>query len=1120
SPGPASFMFPGLGSQGMIPMQQQGYSVMSVMQPNMQGMMGMNYGAPMPPGTMTMQGSLPLGHMQAAGMPYMGQAPFLGMRPAAPPYTPDMQKQFVEEQQKRFEHQQKFLEEERKRRQFEEQKQKLRLLSSVKPKMGEKSRDDALEAIKGNLDGFSRDAKLHPTPTSHPKPAGIVFSLGNWKCKTLNRCSFGDDEEFSDFIQGPVEPQTFVPPASSQPPHPSSQTGQWLSEKAVTQACPPVQVPVSSALHGAAGLVPCFSASPTSQNTQKTGPSSEEKPLPPGGGSDFGQTQPQIKMLGAQLCAVASAASGPDPGLVASPRESGVGLPNGTPAPEANKASEQNLSDEERGVGVFPSQDPIQPLMPPWIYNDNLVPDLYKKILETTMTRTGIDTGKLYPILMSSGLPRETLGQIWALANRTTPGKLTKEELYTVLAIIALTQRGVPAMSPDGLNQFSSAPVPTLSGLPMAIPTPVSQQPLMTPVSMPLNMGPPVVGLSMAAPVGGAATQAHPGGFLSSYPANQAAKPDDDDFQDFQDASKSGGLDDTFTDFQGELPGSSKMIPTQSQSSAPSMLIPLSGVQMPPAVDKYAVFKGISSDKPADVPPSLGADNGDKYSAFRELEQPSESKPVGDSFAEFRSAGTDDGFTDFKTADSISPLDPPGKDKPFPPPPPVPTQLKPLPQAKPPLNLADLDLFSSAGENRPLGFPPAYSSPKPAAFPAPPAPASASTTALPGPSGGSGTSLLADDFADFNLFAGLSNCTSATTQDEFADFMAFSHSAGGAEHPPEGRCNPPKPEGSPPPAAGSSAAAAKSGQSPGASSAKYDIFKQLSLDGPGLGFDELKDHTPSSVKSEDDKFSSSSEKSLVDKLAAFKHAKEDSASVKSLDLPSIGGSSVGKEDSEDALSVQFDMKLADVGGDLKHVMSDSSLDLPTVSGQHPPAADLDDMKGPLFGSSSSVSALGSFPSYDWSDKEDIYQGRKLPSIPAPPGHGPSLATSVLQKKETSFGSSENVTTTTVSKVTTFAGEDAFQEATFAPFASFKDSFDRRSVDPSDEDLDDLRGLARPSGGARDSPVPGSSQEGSSSGVSLGATRESLDDFGEFQSEKAKISKFDFLLATSQGKGEV
>lgn len=45
------------------------------------------------------QGGMPLGPMPATGMPYMGQASFLGMRPAAPQYTPDMQKQFAEEQQ-------------------------------------------------------------------------------------------------------------------------------------------------------------------------------------------------------------------------------------------------------------------------------------------------------------------------------------------------------------------------------------------------------------------------------------------------------------------------------------------------------------------------------------------------------------------------------------------------------------------------------------------------------------------------------------------------------------------------------------------------------------------------------------------------------------------------------------------------------------------------------------------------------------------------------------------------------------------------------------------------------------------------------------------------------------
>nr|XP_034996137.1 synergin gamma isoform X1 [Zootoca vivipara] len=1111
-----SFMFPvagGLGPQGMIPMQQQGFSMVSVMQPNMQGMIGMNYGSQMPPGTMTMQGGMNLGPMPAAGMSYMGQAPFLGMRPAAPQYTQDMRKQFVEEQQKRYEHQQKFFEEERKRRQFEEQKQKLRLLSSVKPKMGEKSRDDALEAIKGNLDGFSRDAKLHPTPTSHPKNADHP-TPSHSTVSVSQTSAFLDDDEFSDFIQGPVEnAPTFVPPTSSQPfqsCHPSSQAGQRLSEKVVAQSLPPAQIPVSSIFHGPRGQVPYFSASPASQNTQKTGPPLEEKPLPPCGLSEFGQAQTKLKTPDAELSAAAPAANSPDPRLGGNNWQPVGVLPSGSPGPKANKASEQNLSAQERGVGVFPSQDPIQQLMPPWIYNDNLVPDLYKKILETTMTPTGIDTGKLYPILMSSGLPRETLGQIWALANRTTPGKLTKEELYTVLAMIAVTQRGLPAMSPDSLNQFPSAPLPTLSGLPMAIPVTVSQQPMMPPgppVSMPLSMAPAVVGINMAAPVAGPSAPT-PSGFMPPYPPSQAAKQDDDDFQDFQDASKSGGLDDTFTDFQGEVSGSSKACPAQHQSSATPMLIPLSGAKMPPAVDKYAVFKGIATDKATESTASLG-DYGDKYSAFRVLEQQPESKPLGDSFAEFKSAGADDGFTDFKTADSISPLDPPMKDKPFPPPfPSLPSQSKP-PPGKPSLNLADLDLFSlaPAGENRPLPFPPAYNSPQQPSFPAPP-PLASAAPATPGNS-----SILPDDFADFNLFAGLSNCTSAATQDEFADFMAFNNSAGSSL----------KQEASPLPPAGSLANTLKSGQSPAPASTKYDIFKQLSLDGPGIGFEELKDHTPSSVKSEDDfadfhsnKFSSSSEKSLVDKLAAFKHAKEDSASVKSLDLPSIGGSSVGKEDSEDALSVQFDMKLADVGGDLKHVMSDSSLDLPTVSGQHPPAADLDDLKGTTFGSFSNSSTLSGFPSYDWSDKDDAYQNRKSLPFPFPPGSGSSLATSILQKKETLFGSSENITLTTVSKVTTFASEDALQDVKFSPFANFKEP-DPQSADQSDDDVEGFGEFARPLAETSGSPAVGMPQEADSAGLSVEAAKEGTDDFGEFQSEKPKISKFDFLLATSQGK---
>ncbi|XP_022408435.1 synergin gamma isoform X11 [Delphinapterus leucas] len=945
--GGGSFMFPVAGGirppqAGLMPMQQQGFPMVSVMQPNVQGMIGMNYSSQMSQGPIAIQAGIPMGPIPAGGMPYLGQAPFLGMRPPGPQYTPDMQKQFAEEQQKRFEQQQKLLEEERKRRQFEEQKQKLRLLSSVKPKTGEKSRDDALEAIKGNLDGFSRDAKMHPTPASHPK-----------------------------------------------------------------------------------------------------------KP----------------------------------------------------------------------GVGVFPSQDPVQPRMPPWIYNESLVPDAYKKILETTMTPTGIDTAKLYPILMSSGLPRETLGQIWALANRTTPGRLTKEELYTVLAMIAVTQRGVPAMSPDALNQFPAAPVPTLSGFPMTLPTAVSQptgMPSGPAGSMPLTLGQPVMGINLVGPVGGAAAQT-PSGFMSTYPANQVVKPEEDDFQDFQDASKSGSLDDSFSDFQ-ELPASSKSN-SQHGNSAPSLLMPLPGTKGSASVDKYAVFKGIAADKSSENTVPFG-EPGDKYSAFRELEQTAESKSLGENFAEFRSAGNDDGFTDFKTADSISPLEPPAKDKPFPAAfPSGAIQQKPQTQVKNPLNLADLDMFSSVtcSSEKPLSFSAAFSASKSVSSRPQLAGSVAPMTTL----ASTKTSSLADDFGEFNLFGEYSSPASVGEQDDFADFMAFSNSSISSEQKADDKYEALKEESSPVPLSSSVSSTVKNGQNSAAASTKYDVFRQLSLEGSGLAVEELKDNTPSG-KSDDDfadfhssKFSSmSSDKSLGEKAVAFRHTKEDSASVKSLDLPSIGGSSAGKEDSEDALSVQFDMKLADVGGDLKHVMSDSSLDLPTVSGQHPPAADVEDLKCAAFGTYSSNFAVSTLTSYDWSDRDDASQGRKLSPFVLSAGSRASSA--ALQKKETSFGSTENLTMTPLSKVTTFTSEDALPETTFPAFANFKDvtpqaseQKEYKSEDYRDFTRQDLPAAERSQEATCPSPAPSS--------ASHDTPKECADDFGEFQSEKPKISKFDFLVANSQGK---
>ncbi|XP_077021215.1 synergin gamma isoform X10 [Tamandua tetradactyla] len=1017
--GGGSFMFPVTGrirpsQAGMIPMQQQGFPMVSVMQPNMQSMMGMNYSSQMPQGPIAMQAGIPMGPMPAAGMPYMGQAPFLGMRPPGPQYTPDMQKQFAEEQQKRFEQQQKLLEEERKRRQFEEQKQKLRLLSSVKPKTGEKSRDDALEAIKGNLDGFSRDAKMHPTPASHPKKPDCPTP--SHSINVSPSPAFLDEEEFSDFMQGPVEVPTCGPSSSSQPFqsfHPTTPLGQLHTPKAGAQ------------------------------------------PLPP-------------------------------------------------------------------GVAVFPSQDPVQPRMPPWIYNESLVPDTYKKILETTVTPTGIDTAKLYPILMSSGLPRETLGQIWALANRTTPGKLTKEELYTVLAMIAITQRGVPALSPDALSQFPAAPIPTLTGLPVTLRTPVSQPTVMPsgPAgSMPLSLGQPVMGINLVGPVGGAVAQPS-GGFLPTYPVNQVIKPEEDDFQDFQDASKSGSLDDSFTDFQ-ELPTSSKINNPQHGNSAPSLLIPLPGTKASVSTDKYAVFKGIAVDKSSENSVPLG-EPGDKYSAFRELEHTIESKSLGESFAEFRSAGTDDGFTDFKTADSISPLEAPTKDKTFPASfPSGAIQQNQQTQVKSPLNLADLDMFSSvncSGE-KPLSFSAAFSTSKSVSTRPQPTDSATTTAAL----ASTKTSSLVDDFGEFNLFGGYSSPASAGEQDDFADFMAFNNSSLSSEQKADDKYDALKEETSPVPLTSNSGNTVKSGQNPPTAPTKYDVFKQLSLEGSGLGVEEVKESTLAG-KSDDDfadfhsnKFSSINlDRSLGEKAVAFRHTKEDSASVKSLDLPSIGGSSVGKEDSEDALSVQFDMKLADVGGDLKHVMSDSSLDLPTVSGQHPPAADIEDLKYAAFGTYGSNFAVSTLTSYDWSERDDASQGRKLSPFVLSAGSGSPSAASVLQKKEASFGSSENITMTSLSKVTTFISEDTLPEAPFPAFANFKDAIPQTS-EQKDYESRDYKDFTR-----QDQLIAEQSQEATcpspaSSSISHETPKECSDDFGEFQSEKPKISKFDFLMANSQSK---
>uniref|UniRef100_A0A673KJI1 Synergin gamma-like n=1 Tax=Sinocyclocheilus rhinocerous TaxID=307959 RepID=A0A673KJI1_9TELE len=952
----SSFMYPvggGIGPpQGMMPMQQQqqqGFPMVQVMQPNMQGMM--NFGAQMP-GAMPIQGGMAMG-MQTPGMQFMGQPQFMGMRGPGPQFPADLQKQMAEEHQKRLEQQQRMLEEDRKRRQFEEQKQKLRLLSSVKPKTGEKSRDDALEAIKGNLDGFSRDAKMHPTPSSQSKKPGPSLEE-----KMFTSCDLTADKK----AQVSFKPR-----------------------QALSELSPRVQVTAQ------------FHSSTRARN--------------------WAQTQDDFN----------SAFIEPLPAT----QSTNISL---FPCPSPP------------GVGVYPQQD-MQPMVPAWLYNDSLIPELFKKVLEFTMTPTGIDTAKLYPILISSGLPREALGQIWASANRTTPGKLTKEELYTVLALIGVAQSGLTVMSLNILSQFPSPPVPNLPAMAIPAVLPQHQQPIMT--QPPVSMAMPVA----APPV------------MSMTPNPPATKADDDDFQDFQEAPKAGAGDDSFTDFQGET----GVFPSMTSSSQSGYECSFSSM-LRHALQLFSF----------------------PFSA-------------GEGFADFKSVSADDGFTDFKTADIISPLDPPDQAK-FQPtfPPPFSSsqslshsQPASLAQPRNPLNMADLDLFTTMA-------PPAPNTTvdsKLNLFPSAPPSLVLPSVAKPPSVGG-------DDFGDFALFGSSASSEVAPTtstvgrgpgtavQDDFADFMAFGSSRDQRNETSSGD-------------GGGEAQAETSQQRQQVSTDKYDVFKQLSLE-RGLAYDDNKESgggSFSSLKSDNDDFADfqsskfctalgASDKSLVDKVAAFKQAKEDSASVKSLDLPSIGGSSVGKEDSEDALSVQLDMKLSDMGGDLKHVMSDSSLDLPGLSSHQPPAAESDDLKFDPFGTSA-VSSLGS---YDWSDKEDLSsgQGKKLQ------GGLPSSA--VVQRKETSFGSSENITHTTVAKVTTFPIEDgdSTTESRFEAFADFG-SIEQAGLD----DDDDFGDFASTVSEKSDSP-PGTIEAEGNQG-------ELTDEFGAFQGDKPKFGKSDFLKASTQAK---
>ncbi|XP_078481090.1 synergin gamma-like [Ciona intestinalis] len=113
-----------------------------------------------------------------------------------------------------------------------------------------------------------------------------------------------------------------------------------------------------------------------------------------------------------------------------------------------------------------PPQVEVPPTVQPstWISNTTLAPLLYNQVLEASLGADGlIDTNKVHPILLRSQLSNETLGHLWSQANKIVPGRLNQEELFILLALIALTQGGETNPTVEMVRYLPSPPLPTLN---------------------------------------------------------------------------------------------------------------------------------------------------------------------------------------------------------------------------------------------------------------------------------------------------------------------------------------------------------------------------------------------------------------------------------------------------------------------------------------------------------------------------------------------------------------------------------------------------------------------------------------------------------------------------------
>lgn len=109
-------------------------------------------------------------------------------------------------------------------------------------------------------------------------------------------------------------------------------------------------------------------------------------------------------------------------------------------------------------------------LLPPALLDEARVPKFYLDALVAcggTSSNALPNTGLVYNLMGTSGLPKDVLSHIWSAVNRAKPGQLTRPEFFSLLALIALAQKGE---SLAALCAMDSLPIPYLNPV-QAFPT-------------------------------------------------------------------------------------------------------------------------------------------------------------------------------------------------------------------------------------------------------------------------------------------------------------------------------------------------------------------------------------------------------------------------------------------------------------------------------------------------------------------------------------------------------------------------------------------------------------------------------------------------------------------------